>query len=364
MAERFRRNGTWWAPTLVVFYAAENENVMGGREDAPRSEPVFARYRSTRQRVLGRFFGKPEGPTISGRSRSHRRRPCPHPNEAADADSLGLMHLVQRVGLPILASSDAIGRATGFSLHTELAAFVAEGLTPLAALQSATLNPAKFLHGTDSLGTIAAGKLADLVLLDADPLADIANTTNDPCRGRQRPLFRPRGPRSVADGYSSQGATRGAGSKTTHTIACRPTRHAHTFVRGATISIPPRVGTRYHTEHRRERRHLQGSRVQQSAARRVGLPIAGRPGTSPLPWGQRTGRNGRGREAGRPHLAPRESTGGHSSLLAYCRRHDNGAVAGAGRSSGRWSCMGFSRLVLAGLTSRNRLTAPCSIFVG
>jgi len=54
---------------------------------------------------------------------------------------------------------------------------VAEGLSPLTALQSATLNPAKFLHATDSLGTGAAGKLADLVLLDANPLADVTNTT-------------------------------------------------------------------------------------------------------------------------------------------------------------------------------------------
>jgi imidazolonepropionase-like amidohydrolase len=65
----------------------------------------------------------------------------------------------------------------GFTLHAELALLVAEGLTPLEALQAATLNPAKFLHGTDSLGTVAAGRLADLVLLDADPLADITNTT-------------------------------------------------------------------------------------------------------------------------------------------------------------------------------------------
>ena len=65
----------------------------------------------------------------------------------------------------------------GFALHTELAMYVAEGLTPLEALQTATLNPAKLLHATDSLGTVATGKLADLVLLDADPLADITNTT-------------------------------------------------------------------------------------------------------------------------------------------------------------------------------------------
>jgi imidazolonepropionase-like amidohydrolase len=65
----------------------------------------------------------------------------------------------------------------GFALHVELATYVAEGLTPLEALQAATLNPAKFLRATDSLGTVAPGKLADLVLLDANPLADITNTT-------------------------------------------------------------------------------------------------------------------------------------------------------------------------------------------
>jgi imidazolonepropionase-like amidohydrolase len=84
------------------------------------------------------------------------------------------MHVVQRVGLPLLAGTDAW---QGYSLHVELAIAVAEGLTPLAALQAATLNPAKMLRATDSLGTVALGKLADLVLLGADPLADITNTT-------------------------------------------------------------------------------------------------------------------------------------------------------------------------------------------
>ena len=88
--------------------------------------------------------------------------------------------------MPILAGTDVPGQlppygdlkqVSGFALHAELAMDVAEGLTPLTALQSATLNPAKFLRATDSLGTVAPGKLADLVLLDADPLADITNTT-------------------------------------------------------------------------------------------------------------------------------------------------------------------------------------------
>ena len=50
------------------------------------------------------------------------------------------------------------------------------GLTPLEALRSATLRSAEFLRATDSLGTVAPGKLADLVLLDADPLTDIRHT--------------------------------------------------------------------------------------------------------------------------------------------------------------------------------------------
>ena len=54
---------------------------------------------------------------------------------------------------------------------------VGEGLAPLTALQAAILNPAKVLHGADSLGTVAPGKRAYLVLLDASPHDDITNTT-------------------------------------------------------------------------------------------------------------------------------------------------------------------------------------------
>jgi imidazolonepropionase-like amidohydrolase len=81
-------------------------------------------------------------------------------------------------GVPVLAGTDLGGPYIfpGFSLHDELAFLVKAGLTPLAALRAATLNPARFLGSTDSLGTIAAGKLADLVLLAGNPLVDIRNT--------------------------------------------------------------------------------------------------------------------------------------------------------------------------------------------
>ena len=63
----------------------------------------------------------------------------------------------------------------GASLHQELVLLVRAGLTTAEALRAATLNPAIYLGMTDSLGTVAAGKAADLVLLDADPLLDIRN---------------------------------------------------------------------------------------------------------------------------------------------------------------------------------------------
>jgi len=64
----------------------------------------------------------------------------------------------------------------GFSLHDELEWLVKAGLPPVAALQGATRNSAQFLGRAHEAGTVEPGKLADLVLLDADPLEDIRNT--------------------------------------------------------------------------------------------------------------------------------------------------------------------------------------------
>ncbi len=64
----------------------------------------------------------------------------------------------------------------GFVLHDELAIFVQSGLSPFEALKTATVNPAKFMRREKDLGTIETGKMADLVLLDANPLLDISNT--------------------------------------------------------------------------------------------------------------------------------------------------------------------------------------------
>jgi imidazolonepropionase-like amidohydrolase len=63
----------------------------------------------------------------------------------------------------------------GFWLHEEMLEFVRSGLTPAAALRTATYEPARYFGALDSLGTIEPGKLADLVLLDGDPLVRIEN---------------------------------------------------------------------------------------------------------------------------------------------------------------------------------------------
>jgi imidazolonepropionase-like amidohydrolase len=82
----------------------------------------------------------------------------------------------QRPGAGLLAGTDSAPNvAPGVALHRELQLLVEAGLTPLEALQTATLNPVRFLGKDKDLGEVEVGKQADLVLLDADPTEDIHN---------------------------------------------------------------------------------------------------------------------------------------------------------------------------------------------
>ena len=92
---------------------------------------------------------------------------------------LEVVRMLHKAGVEFLAGTDTpagVHIFPGFSLHEELQRFVAAGFTPLEALQTATLNPARFFEMQEQLGTIEEGKLADLVLLSANPLEDISNT--------------------------------------------------------------------------------------------------------------------------------------------------------------------------------------------
>ncbi len=95
------------------------------------------------------------------------------------AHELVLVRRLHAAGVPFLAGTDApagVDLIPGVSLHLELQRLVAAGFTPLEALQTATLNPARFLRRPDEYGSIAPGRFADMVLLTKNPLVDIANT--------------------------------------------------------------------------------------------------------------------------------------------------------------------------------------------
>ncbi len=85
---------------------------------------------------------------------------------------------MNKAGVKIIAGTDngAPYVFHGFSLHHELGLLVESGLTPMEALQAATINAAESVGRLDSLGTIEEGKIADLILLEANPLLSVENT--------------------------------------------------------------------------------------------------------------------------------------------------------------------------------------------
>jgi hypothetical protein len=160
----FVKNGTWYCPTLIEYRNFSFETDPSVLDD-PRQKYLAA---ATKE-YIEKFFPVPPRNTpveqYAGRRALFQRL-------------LGLVGEMQRAGVGILAGTDPPARGVfpGFSLHDELALLVQAGLTPMEALQAATRNPAKFLGQLDSFGTIEKGKIADLVLLEANPLENIQNT--------------------------------------------------------------------------------------------------------------------------------------------------------------------------------------------
>ena len=154
-------NKTWQVPTLTLVTSAEYR--MFSRED----------YRET-------FRYLPE-PTRSEWEKSAISRADQPPSETGLAFAKWGYDMVPRLaeaGIGIMAGTDApISLLTpGFSLHEELALLVRAGLTPMQAIESATLRPAQFFGIEDQQGSIGKGMMADLVILDANPLEEITNT--------------------------------------------------------------------------------------------------------------------------------------------------------------------------------------------
>ncbi len=153
------RNGTWVMPDLAIPWAAVYPDSLLNDSAVRAAVPP-----DQLRRWSDEAHASPEGPRETDKAIL-----------TADTAMVSALH---RAGVPLLAGTD-LGNSLvvpGYSLHKELELLVGAGLTPLEALRTATLNPARFLEATDSLGTVAPGKLADLVLLDANPLEDIRNT--------------------------------------------------------------------------------------------------------------------------------------------------------------------------------------------
>jgi imidazolonepropionase-like amidohydrolase len=156
----FNRNGTWVTPTLYSI------SIVAHAAQMSPDDPLLA-YVPLALRKEWRPSGPPSQKELADAAWWERQ----YEN---DRKLTGEMH---RAGVRLLAGSDSLDRYVfpGSSLHHELRELVAAGLTPQQALQTATENPAEFL-GRKNEGTIAAGRRADMVLLDADPSQEIANT--------------------------------------------------------------------------------------------------------------------------------------------------------------------------------------------
>ena len=146
-------------PTLVL------PRVDVARHSAPDADPRWPLVRADEQARWHRYLA-PE------------YVPAPALAMARDRVALAIARTFHEAGVPLLAGTDAPmpNLWPGSSLHDELGLLVEAGLTPAEALRAATLAPARFLGVDAEIGTVAVGKRADLVLLDENPLVDIAAT--------------------------------------------------------------------------------------------------------------------------------------------------------------------------------------------
>ena len=160
----FVRNSTWQCPTLTVERGLSYLDDRNFTDD-PRMKYLPKNIKTYWDPKNNSFVSSNTGEDWAMRKKVYARK-------------LELVKPMHEAGVKFIAGTDLVNPFCfpGFSLHDELSLFVQAGLTPLEALQTATYNAAEFLGQLDSLGTVETGKIADLVVLDANPIEDIYNT--------------------------------------------------------------------------------------------------------------------------------------------------------------------------------------------
>jgi len=163
LAARLVRNNTWLSPT---FMPPGGVRALSER-NADIARYVFAPLRARWQQQAA-AAAEPAAPSPQDQALAKR----------VEAKRVEIVTIMKRGGVQFVVGTDAGGawRIPGRSLHDGLAETNRAGLTPMEVIQAATSSSARLLGREKDLGTVQAGKLADLVLLDANPLQDITNT--------------------------------------------------------------------------------------------------------------------------------------------------------------------------------------------
>jgi imidazolonepropionase-like amidohydrolase len=162
---RFVKNNTWITPTLVAW----QNNASYEEESAKYAE---------RMKYLPRYIREYWDP----KNNAHLKNRTPERLAAEKMlvkKYLEIIGAMQKAGVRLMTGSDFGANPLlfpGWGVHDEMSLFVKAGLTPMEALQTATKNPTTFFGVDNSVGTLEKGKIADLVLLSANPLDDINNT--------------------------------------------------------------------------------------------------------------------------------------------------------------------------------------------
>ena len=163
LLEEFSHNQTWQVPTLVMLRNVAFPTASGNLGADPRTQFIP-------RRIL-EGWKKDRSELLSARPAEFRMR------QALLDRSFEIVGKMNAAGVRIMAGTDTAAPFVfpGTSLHDELALLVEAGLTPLEALEAATRRPAEFLGRLEEQGTVEPGKIADLLLLDANPLDNIGN---------------------------------------------------------------------------------------------------------------------------------------------------------------------------------------------